>query len=412
VSGHVSDRWHLKRKPRRGEPTCEHRKVPTAKHGRGLRWQVEYADPDGAMHYPCFSTQEQADAFLTKVKADMLRGTYRDPGSGQVTLRKYATEVFMPAQSFDDATRARAEATLRNHILRPLGGKRLQELEAHPSLVQAWVNGLPLAPLSAARAFGLLSTIMRWAVRDKLISGNPCQGINLPRSTRRKIEIWTPETVAKVRAGLPPRWQAITDAGTGLGARQGELFALAVENIDFLRRVVHIRAQVKLLGARLVFAPPKSKDERSVPLARQTGEALAAHLQAFGAAEVTLPWHEPRTKRHGRPVMLRLLFTTADGRALNRNTFNDVWRDARKAAGLPDGRENGCHMLRHVFASVLIARGIDVGTVSEYMGHADGGALVLRTYRHLLPDAEDRARRALEEALSGPLPVVRDTGSV
>jgi hypothetical protein len=30
-----------------------------------------------------------------------------------------------------------------------------------------------------------------------------------------------------------------------------------------------------------------------------------------------------------------------------------------------------------------------------------GGALVLNTYSHLMPDAEDRARRAIEEALSG-----------
>jgi hypothetical protein len=42
---------------------------------------------------------------------------------------------------------------------------------------------------------------------------------------------------------------------------------------------------------------------------------------------------------------------------------------------------------------------VDPRTVAEYLGHSDGGALVLRTYSHLLPDAEDRARKALEDAL-------------
>ncbi len=56
-------------------------------------------------------------------------------------------------------------------------------------------------------------------------------------------------------------------------------------------------------------------------------------------------------------------------------------------------------MLRHVFASTLVSRGIDPRTVAEYMGHTDGGALVLKTYSQLMPDAEYRARRALEEAL-------------
>jgi len=400
VSGHVSDRWHLKRPPKRGEPACEHRKIPTAKHGTGRRWQVEYADPDGKLHYPCFDRQDDADNFLVKVRADMLRGTYRDPGSGQTTLRKYALEVFMPAQGFDPSTRLRVNSALRVHILPGLGTRRLQELESHPSLVQAWASALPLAPSSAAAMTTILSTIMRWAVRDKLIASNPCEGIKLPKVVKRRIDPWPPEVTAKVRAGLPARYAAITDAGCGLGCRQSELFALSVENTDFLRRTVHVRVQVKLLGPQLYFAAPKGRKERSVPMASQTGEQLAAHLAAFPAVPVTLPWHEPGSKKHGKPQTLHLLFTTPDGRALNRNSFNpDVWRPARLAAGLADDRVNGCHMMRHVYASTLVARGIDVRTVAEYLGHSDGGALVLRTYSHLLPDADDRARRALEEAL-------------
>ena len=82
---------------------------------------------------------------------------------------------------------------------------------------------------------------------------------------------------------------------------------------------------------------------------------------------MTLPWHEPGTRRHGKPHTAKLLFTTEDGRALNRNGFNQVWRDVRAAAGLADDRVNGCHMLRHVFASTLVSRGIDPRTVAEYM---------------------------------------------
>jgi integrase len=400
VSGHVSDRWHLKRRPKRGEPTCEHRKIPTAKHCRGRRWQAEYPDPDGRMHYPCFDTQEQADAFLTKVKADMLRGTYRDPGSGQITLRKYVETVFLPAQGFDPTTRERVESALRVHIFPVLGAKRLQELADHPSLVQAWVNGLNLAPSSAGRVFTMLNTVMRWATRDKLISSNPCDGIRLPKLVKRRLEIWTPQIVARIRGGLPEPLRAFVDAGCGLGLRQAELFGLALEEIDWLRRVVHVRWQVKLVGGRQCYAAPKSKAERTLPLAAQTSEALAAHLAAFPAAEVTLPWHEPGTRRHGKPHTAALLFTP-DGEALNRNAFNQhVWHPAREAADLPDDRVHGCHMMRHVYASTLVARGIDPRTVAEYLGHSDGGALVLRTYSHLLPDAEDRARKALEEALS------------
>jgi hypothetical protein len=49
---------------------------------------------------------------------------------------------------------------------------------------------------------------------------------------------------------------------------------------------------------------------------------------------------------------------------------------------------------------VLIAAAVDVRTVAEYLGHSDNGALILKTYSHLMPDAEDRTRRALEAAFA------------
>ena len=50
--------------------------------------------------------------------------------------------------------------------------------------------------------------------------------------------------------------------------------------------------------------------------------------------------------------------------------------------------------------SVLLADGVDVRTLAEYLGHADPG-FTLRTYCHLLPSSEDRTRRAVDRAFSG-----------
>ena len=44
------------------------------------------------------------------------------------------------------------------------------------------------------------------------------------------------------------------------------------------------------------------------------------------------------------------------------------------------------HHLRHYFASVCIASGVDIPTVSRWLGHADGGALAMKVYGHLLKD--------------------------
>lgn len=44
----------------------------------------------------------------------------------------------------------------------------------------------------------------------------------------------------------------------GWGLRQGEVFGLAVDDVEFLRGVMHVRRQVKRLGGRQVFPPPKA----------------------------------------------------------------------------------------------------------------------------------------------------------
>ena len=41
------------------------------------------------------------------------------------------------------------------------------------------------------------------------------------------------------------------------------------------------------------------------------------------------------------------------------------------------------HDLRHFIATVNIESGVDIPTVSRWLGHKDGGALAMRTYRHL-----------------------------
>jgi integrase len=390
---HVEDRWH--------KAASDGTQARTSRYGTGRRWRVRYADPDGQERNRSFDKKVNAERFRAEIEADVLRGTYMDPDAGKITLRAY-TAQWLARQQFDAVTREGVESRIRLHILPVLGARRLDQLAAAPSAIEAWLSGVKLAPSTKRKVFTHLNTIMRAALMDGRIRVNPCQdrAIRVPKPAQRRVVPWTPGQRAAVRAALPVHLRAFIDAGCDLGLRQSELFALSAEEIEFLPRRVQVRQQVKVIAGRLWFAPPKGGKERTVPLAAPTALVLSAHLAEHGARPVTLPWHEPDTRRHGKPHTAALLFATADGRAYHRNTFNgQVWHPARKAAGLADGRENGCHAMRHAYASTLIARGVDVRTVAEYLGHSDGGALVLRTYSHLMPDAEDRARRAIEDAL-------------
>lgn len=71
------------------------------------------------------------------------------------------------------------------------------------------------------------------------------------------------------------------------------MLGLALDEIDFLRRVVHVRRQVKIVGGRRCFGPPKNGKEREVPLPDEVGLRLAAHVAQHPPVTVTLPWQKP-----------------------------------------------------------------------------------------------------------------------
>lgn len=54
------------------------------------------------------------------------------------------------------------------------------------------------------------------------------------------------------------------------------------------------------------------------------------------------------------------------------------------------------HDLRHLFATTCIESGVDVLVLSKWLGHSDGGALVLRTYGHLRPEHSTRAAKLVD----------------
>jgi integrase len=382
----IDDRWY--RRGPRG------RVEPSARHGHGMRWRVRYVDPAGRERGKSFARKADAEKFKATTEADLIRGTWADPSKGRVLLQEYAAD-WLASRHGEPSTLE----TLRNrvllHIIPALGELPLRDIR--PSRVQAFITGLHLAPTTVRGILTTLSAILSAAVDDEILTSNPCRkaSVKAPKVIPSRVVPWTASMVTDIRAALPARWQVLCDLGAGLGVRQGEAFGLAVDDIDFLRRVVRVRCQVRVDGGTLVLAPTKGGRERDVPLADWVAQALAAHLQQFPAREVVLPW-----RISGGPQRrARLILTTSLGNAIHRGTFNDSWRAALRAAGITPSSGTGTHALRHRFASVLLAGGVDVKTLAEYMGHSDA-SITLRTYSHLMPNAADRARRAIEEAFA------------
>jgi integrase len=188
------------------------------------------------------------------------------------------------------------------------------------------------------------------------------------------------EQVRVVAALMPDRLQAAVWVGAGVGLRQGEVFGLTVDRVDFLRRVVRVDRQLVTPNAgEPVLGPPKTKASyRTVPLPDSVGLLLAEHLRRFPPGDDGL------------------IFTLEDGRPVRRQRVGDAWRRAADRAGLP--ARTGFHATRHFYASLLIQHGESVKVVQSRLGHASAME-TLDTYGHLWPDSEDATRDAVDSVL-------------
>jgi integrase len=313
----VYDRWH-KSRPGKDEPVCrEHKMVPAAGHGEGDRWQVRWRDENDVQRARNFARktgtdpEKSADAFDAKVKTQLDDGSYVDPASSNVTFRAFA-EDWRNTRTHDVVTAGRLERCLRLHVYPVIGHRTLRELGKRPSLTQAWISGMKLAPGPANLVIRDVSSVFLAAIDDGLIARNPVQAksVTRPKTVEHKAQPWTLAQVEAMAAALPARFAVIPYLGAGTGMRQGEQFGLAVDDADFLRKVIQVRRQVRLVQGVLCFAPVKNAKAHDVPLAESIAPVLAEHIRQYPPVAVTLPWKVP----DGKPVTATLLLTARAGR--------------------------------------------------------------------------------------------------
>ncbi|MEV4263518.1 site-specific integrase [Kribbella sp. NPDC049584] len=344
------------------------------------------------------------------METDAARGDYVDPKAGQVRFGVVA-QIWLKSRSVDPTTLIRYETALRLHVLPHFGSRPVKSIK--PSEIATWLTDLEaqIGLATARTAFVVVHGTFELAVDDGTIKRNPAKAnvVQLSAPKHRKIVAWSDARVQRVVESHQPEFRAIPVIGAAAGLRQGELFGLAVEDLDFDQMIIHVRRQVKRLGRNFVFALPKSDTEREVPVSEGAALVLLQHIETYPPRPYSLPWERP----DGDPLEASILFRWRDDRHIQARSYNErVWKPALVAAGvIPEptrtdrgalqyvsSRDSGMHALRHYYASVALADGVNIKELAEYLGHSDPG-FTLRLYTHMLPSSHERARKAIDSRL-------------
>ncbi|MCL2530038.1 MAG: site-specific integrase [Coriobacteriia bacterium] len=258
-----------------------------------------------------------------------------------------------------------------------------------------------------------LRQVLKQAVKEEIITKNPCDAIELtrPRSAERKsLTVAEATKLAKdLRKEEPSGRIVALWIGLATGIRRGEALGLSWKHVDLEHKRIYIAQQ---LANDLTLREPKSDNaNRWIGLDDETTEYLQSwkELQRQQLADMDIE-QKPNT-----PVVTNEL-----GGATDPNNFSRWRRDFFADHGLgyfeheeiytdPSGtrhvkrsgyRGYNFHELRHTQATLLIGSGADIKTVQHRLGHSTA-SLTMDIYAHAIAQNDRTAADTIGETIFG-----------
>ena len=229
-----------------------------------------------------------------------------------------------------------------------------------------------LSPRTAARRLSSLRQLFAFLVAEGVRGDDPAAALESPIRGRplpkllREDEVERLIAAAHARRGPQGlRLAALIECLYATGMRVSELVGLRMSGLEGGLSTLRVRG--------------KGDKERLVPLGEPAAAALAAYLGVrarFVAGEAPSPWLFPSRGRSGH-LTRRRCAQLLDGLAVD--------------AGI-DPAKVSPHVLRHAFATHLLAHGADLRSVQAMLGHAD--ITSTQIYTHVL---DERLRALVQD---------------
>ena len=248
-------------------------------------------------------------------------------------------------------------------------------------------------PLSGATMLAyhrFISTVLEQAEKELLVPYNAAEKATPPKLQRREVNYFQPEDVTAILEALeeePLKWRVLVHLLIVTGCRRGEILGLKWEKIDL--ETGRARIDTTLLYAKdrgLYESTTKTGNVRTVGLPKETVQLLREWYKECLALRLANGdrWHNTG-----------YVFIRDDGQPMHPDSIAHWLRAFSERHALP---HINAHAFRHTVASVLIANGTDVVTVSKQLGHLDVSTTET-FYSHIIEENKQKATECIADAL-------------
>jgi len=341
-----------------------------------------------------YRTKKEARAALEQMLADIQRGEYVNPSS--ITLAQFLDEWLEDSKkpTLAPKTYASYSDTIRLYLNPLLGHKELSKLT--PSLIQKYYASLrensTLSNTSINYHHRLLRQALNHAVKWLYIAKNPCDIVDPPKKNKTTVQVWNVIDVHKAQIifnDSPIYLHVMIAMYTGM--RVGEISALKWTDIDFNSAICTIKRTAQRVKGNLIFKEPKTENStRLVVLQQSMIELLKREKKK--QTENRLLFRSSYNFQFEGYISIR-----ADGNYIEPDYVSHKFH--KTLLSNPELPMIRFHDLRHTNASIMLASGIDMKTMSERLGHSQIG-ITMDLYAHVSVEMQRKAIKKLEEFMN------------
>ena len=249
----------------------------------------------------------------------------------------------------------------------------------------------PLSTRTIQHYHRLLSSIFQTAVQWQIINDNPCQRVKPPRIEFKESSYLEDTDIIKLLEYLKKeklQYRVIITTLIYTGMRRGEILGLKWSDVDFDDKTINIQREILYLPKKGVFedTTKNNSSKRIIKVSDNIFKLLIEHKK-----EQNL-----KILKNGKSFDNRgYIFTTSNGKPINPDTLTNWFKKFINKNELPYAN---IHSLRHTNASLLIANGINIATVSKRLGHSSTNTTA-KIYAHAINKADEIASNTIQNIL-------------
>ncbi len=295
------------------------------------------------------------------------------------------------------------ETIINTELIPKFGKMKLREIKTYH--IQEFIQYLTtekkhrngevggISPSTVRRYATVLRSILSLAYQLEYTDNDAgaSKRIVFPKIETCEVEVYTEEEVRVIFSALdaePINIRALVELAIFTGMRRGEIVGLKWADIDFENQSLSIKRSIyKPKDGKALEKEPKSKSSiRTISLPEHLIKTLLEykahqdrHISFMGDA-----WNK-----------LDYVFTEEDGLVMNPQTPTRQFSNFLKRHNI---RHLKFHGLRHTSATMLLANGCDIKTVSSRLGHADLETTGI--YLHALESTDRKAAKTFDAFIS------------